>query len=523
MVLREEVEGDLDQTLIAYLVRQAYLVYVVTDPVDVLIARNFLMFHRLIQQEDVPVKDISAEFSKSFGMTLDDFWVVMFAVYAYYFLLARKDPHKWLISPTFFTDTPRNEHFNDSLAAMVEMFGRTQDELLSIYNSNPKYHDSSGRVGGWVSEFNILRDFPFVKLGPGKYCSPFPVFVVRRAIPGFYYDLLEEFANKERQRGNSQPYRNDMRKTFQLLYQRYVGLQLEQLHDASENLSPEFSYGRKGQKADSPDWILCRPNSLPIFFECKARQPALAWQSGATTEQIDSDIRQSITYALNQITKFLKRVDSKDVGTERFTGINKIIYALVMHDPFPFHALPDLADRIDEIANNDIAGWTELKDRIIFVPMSIRDLETAVGLEIGRGIPIEEQFSSYAEYRSEVTSRFVVAGGELRFPRHLEEFLQEEFNDARRIENPLIQQAWNEFADYVQQHIYDEPCVVYENEMREKWIADNAYFRWVEDDRQHGNHERHWQEAEAEYDRLEQELGEAPWVAHRLARYEREH
>lgn len=118
-----------------------------------------------------------------------------------------------------------------------------------------------------------------------------------------------------------------MRKTFQLLFQRYVGLQLEQLSRARECLSPEFSYGKKGQRADSPDWILTRPGELPVFFECKARQPALAWQSGATPDQIDQDIRQTITHALGQITKFLKRVDAGERGTERYKGIDRIIYA----------------------------------------------------------------------------------------------------------------------------------------------------------------------------------------------------
>lgn len=153
--------------------------------------------------------------------------------------------------------------------------------------------------------------------------------------------------------------------------------------------------------------------------------------------------------------------------------------------------------------------------------MSIRELETAIGLELKHGIPLEKQFSEYANYRSSVTSRFQVDGGTIQFPRHLEEYLQEEFNGSHRIENPLIMKAWDEFSDFVHQYMYNETCSDYEAEMRFNWIEENAYFRWVEDDYRHGQHEHHWREAVAHYDALEKESGEPPWMVDRLSKYHR--
>ncbi len=502
---RDDVANKQDATLIAYLVRQAYLIHILNDPVEGLIVRNFIMFHDLVKEVDVPVKNIAEEYENVVGLALDDVWVLLYSVYAYYFLLARQDPGKWVISSTFFSDTQRDEHFNHAMADLLALTGRNQEEFRRIYDTIPKYHDASGRKGGWVTEFNVLRDYPFVRLDDDRYCSPLPQFVIRRAFPGFYYDLLEDFAQREREKGNKQPYRNDIRSTFQLLFQRYVGLQLEQLPGSADYLSPEFSYGTKGQKADSPDWILARPGKLPVFVECKARQPALAWQSESTPEHIDQDIRQTVTYALAQITKFLQRVDAKVAGTERYQGINRIIYALVMHDPFPFHALPNLAERIEEIASADIVGWTDLRHRVLFVPMSIRELETAVGLEISQGICIEDQLFEYFEYREGVQTRFVVEDGTIRFPRHLEEYLQEKYHNSCRIENPLIQAGWNRFSDFVSQHMYGESYSDIEKQVRIKWIEENAYFRWVAEGRCHGHDVRHWQEAVEEYGRLEQE------------------
>lgn len=191
----------------------------------------------------------------------------------------------------------------------------------------------------------------------------------------------------------------------------------------------------------------------------------------------------------------------------------------MMHDPFPFHALPDLARRIDDIASAEIAEWTQMRSRVIFVPMSVRELETAVGLERFRGIAIERQLFDYSQYRSSIEVRFTIEDGTIRFPQHLEEFLQVRFNDSKRIENPLVQSGWNRFSDFVMNHMYDESCSDYENQMRRTWIEENAYFRWVHEGRHHGHHLRHWDEAEQEYDQLEKEYGEPPWAVARLSRY----
>src|SRR4051794_12881382 len=37
---------------------------------------------------------------------------------------------------------------------------------------------------------------------------------------------------------------------------------------------------------------------------------------------------------------------------------------------------------------------------------------------------------------------------------------------------------------------------------RIQWIEENAYFRWLNEGRHHGHHERHWHEAEMAFDSL---------------------
>lgn len=42
-------------------------------------------------------------------------------------------------------------------------------------------------------------------------------------------------------------------------------------------------------------------------------------------------------------------------------------------------------------------------------------------------------------------------------------------------------------------------CLESEGAVRRKWVGENAYFRWVADERQHGRDIQHWLAAEAEY------------------------
>lgn len=516
----EDMQTAPDDTMVAYLVRQAYLTHTLADPLDGMIGRNFLMFHDLIREVNVPVKNLSSELRRVIGVGYEDMWAVLYCVYAFYFMQHRIDPNKWSFTTTsFFSDTGRDTHWNGVLATLFTRISGDQQKLQDLYDTDAKYKDTSGRTGAWLTEFNILRDYPVVEFVPGSYCSPFPPMVFQRAAVGFYYDLLEDYATQKRQKGSDQPYRNAMSETFQLLYQRYVGLQLEQLTNATAYLSPEFKYGPKNARADSPDWILTRPGKVTVFFECKARRPSLVWQSQALPEQLDKDIFQTIAYALNQISKFLKKADEGVVGLDTYKDVPKVVFALVMHDPFPFHAIPDLARRIEQVAVTKAPDWAAIASRVDFVPMSVRELETAVGLEIDRGIPIEDQLQAYAEYRRGAR-RVEFIDDAIHFPRHLEEYLQERWNNSRRITNPLIEKTWDRFSELVSGHIYGTALADYEAELRHEWITKNAYFRWIDENRPDGRHLEHWHAAENRFAELEQELGMAPYAAEQLSLYD---
>src|SRR5690606_18058448 len=141
--------------------------------------------------------------------------------------------------------------------------------------------------------------------------------------------------------------------------------------------------------------------------------------------------------------RFLQAVDEKSKGLEQYHGLKEFICAVVLQAPLPFHMVKDIRAVIEQVATEMEPGWAALRGRIHFVPMSIRELETAVETELQFGQPIEDQFLAYANYREQVNRIDRWEGGMPVFPRHLEEFLQERHNGGRRIANRLCAQVWN--------------------------------------------------------------------------------
>lgn len=509
---REQIEDDLDETILSFLVRQAYVLNVLNDPDDANIARTYSIFHDCLEDGSVPVPNISAELQRVVGVNAEDLWVITFAIFAHYYMSYQNNPNHWTITSSFFSDSPRKHELAEKLTTVFAKIGRSPDELREIYNNNTKYKNDALGPAGWMSEFNILRDYPLLRIGEDSYCAPFPKFAFLRGAMGFYYDLLDDYAAQERRRDpNRNPYRNPMSKTFQILFQRYVGKQLRQLDKVGHHLTAEFSYGLRTDRADTPDWILRRPDRSCIFFECKARRPALVWQSQAHVRHRETDVRQTITHALGQFAKFLSRVDRQDVGLEVFHGLEHVIYALVMYDPFPFHAIPDLRNQIDTLARAEIRDWDALRQRITFVPMSIRELETAVGLELSRGIVLEQQFVSYAEYRERAPRVSFVNSG-VQFPRHLEEYLQEKWNNSERIENPLCVATWDRFCEVVFDRIYDEDLATFEASRRHEWTQVAAFYLSEADGHPTENDWHYWFEAEKKLRNSELTSSVPPWL-----------
>jgi len=349
-----------------------------------------------------------------------------------------------------------------------------------------------------AKRFNILRDFPVVDLADGLYAAPFPTYALTRAIDGFYYDLLDEVARRKSASGaGGNPYDNEMSNTLGTLFERYVGRQLKQLPASEGELRGEFEYGPKRHRRMSTDWILFRSGRRPVLFECKAREAVLDVQRYADLEQLRIEVDKAIGKACGQLVKFIQAVDACEQGLEQYHGQTEFICAVVLQAPLPFHMVREIRLVIEDVARQKDPSWPVLRHRIHFVPMSTRELETAVATELQLGIPLEDQLAPYAQYREQVNrlerwdeNRMPV------FPQHLEEFLQEQFGGNRRIVNPLCHEVWERFGDFCQHRIFGESIESADRELFEV-TQRLAYDLWERRGRPLWDDQRDWHNAEA--------------------------
>ena len=271
------------------IIRQGFQRYYTDDPADAHIARVWMMFHDLVREGGLRVSDPSGELEKCIGVSAEDLWVVGMMIWTLHVSVTALDRRQWVFAPNnFIREGPRQEEINALTRRVLETVSLTPAQFRDKYAAaGSKYRSQADREGHWVSEFNILRDFPVVDLCDGTCVARFQRLPLHAAIDGFYYDLLDEFARRKRDSGaTDNPYDNDMNNTLGTLFERYVGRQLHQLNASGNELRGEFHYGTRRDQKLSTDWILSRPGrrlcSWMLSAGGRVGRPTLRRSSGTS-------------------------------------------------------------------------------------------------------------------------------------------------------------------------------------------------------------------------------------------------
>jgi hypothetical protein len=505
---RTEIEQNHAPTLISGLMRQAYVRNFVGDhPVNV-IARAYTMFYERLPQASAHRVDLDAALQQTVGVSRRDLWILCSAIYVFYFLECAKEDGPWMIRPDFFVDAPERHELERVLRTTLASVSRTPQEIRDLYQQNAKYHSDRLPEEYWLSEFNVLRDFPIIKLGDDQYCCPFPVFAWMRGSVGYYFDLVTHFAEIERRnnRRNPNPFDNVMGQVLGDMFQDYVGLHLAELAEARHHLLAEYEYQSSGETLRSPDWLLRRVPGLPVLFECKARRPSLAMQTRCNETDREAEVRSVLSRALGQLTVFLNNAEAGRTAPFEFGGGARCVYALVLYDSFPFHALPDIRNQIERLAVAIDPDWTRFRDRVLFVPLSIQELELACLVEQRRGVLLEDQLRDYARYRG--------SAPRLRnnvLARHFYEYAIERWPLGGEAITRLCRAKWDSYCDMMYRTLYGEELADHEARRRTRWIAEAAYFRWLNAASRHGHDVEDWLEAERLFEELTARFGMPPY------------
>ena len=496
---RLSAEFDTDNAVLSMIIRQGFQRYYTDDPLDARIARTWMMFHDLVKEGGVEVSDPSGELRKLIGVSAEDLWAVGMMVWAYHATTTSQDGQKWLFDPASFVLEGEHQSEMQQLVSMVIATTALTPALFRerYAADKSKYRDAAGRDGYWISEFNILRDFPIVKVAEGRYTAPFPTYALTRALDGFYYDLLNASADAKRAAtgGKGNPFDNLMSQAMGTLFERYIGRQLRCLPAPGQELRGEFKYRHKKQNKDSTDWILHRAGRVPVLFECKAREAVLDVQRYADLQGLRAEVGKAIGKACGQMARFIQAIDEGTPGLEQYHGEKNFVCVVVLQAPLPFHMVRDIRAVIESVATEMEPGWAAIRARISFVPMSARELETAVAAELQFGVPIEDQLIEYARYREGVDRLERWEGKTPVFPRHLEEFLQEQYGGGKRIVNQLCNEIWLAFTEFCQRRIFGESIEVADRELFEA-TQRIAHDLWLNRGQPIGDDQRDWYAAE---------------------------
>jgi hypothetical protein len=518
---KEEKETNLNEAIVSSLMRQAFVRNSVGEDPVAAMARAYCMFGELLPRVNGGRVDIDRAIESMSGVSCSDLWAFTSAIYVFSLIESANEDGPWVFTADFFQDSPDRELLAVRLQSVLDRIGKTQVDIQAIALA-PKYHDPALPEEYWSSEFNVLRDYPVVKLDERAYCCPYPIFAWMRGAIGFYFDLVTYHADEERKKNprNKNPFDNVMSRVLGDVFQEYVGEHLKALVGAAESLRPEFTYMVGREEYRSPDWVFQRMPNLPVFFECKARRPSLGMQRRCNKQDRESEIKSVLSRALGQLTAFLGNVRDGRVPGFNIKADSKFLYVLVLYDLFPYHALPETREAIDTFAGQAAPEWDQFRDHVLFVPLSIQDLELSVQIELEKGVLIEDQLATYARYRS-IAPKLVWRERLPHLPKHFLEFAIDEWKPQLDTPGRVIGKLWDRYTNSVYTSLYGGSLEELEAAERENWISDAAYFRWLNSSCLHGHAVEHWVDAEQEYADLVVSTGMSAQTAARL-RYHHE-
>lgn len=394
-----ELNENRNETFVSFFMRTAYVSHSVSEPPHLTVGRAYAMFHERIEEATSHEADLNAAMFQMIGVTPADLWLFCSAIYIFYTFECAKKNGPWTICPDgFVVHASGRTELAGKLKNVLNKIAKSPQEIKSTYENIAKYRNEDLPKQYWVSEFNVLRDFPLIKINEEEYCCPFPMFAWARGAVGYYFDLLAYFAKIEEKENpdNPNPYDNVMGRILGDVFQDYVGLQIGGLVGAKSFLEPEFEYKVGKQKLDSPDWLLRRSPDLPLLVECKARRPTLKMQGRCSKSDWESEAKKVLSRAIGQLCVFLKNSVEGKTGSFSYRSGKKLVYAIVLYDPFPHHAFEDVREVIDHHASRASSDWGDFKSDVYFVPLSILELEQACLVEEVCGVHIEDQLKRYA-------------------------------------------------------------------------------------------------------------------------------
>lgn len=279
------------------------------------LARSLILFSDIPSTLESPKIDVPKEIYKKYGVNQEDMLLIGTSL-----MLASKNTgfldRRYLANAT----VPRIQELErtGSMQNVIDILSKTYMDFRDYYAANP--------LKGGLEQygFNLLRTFPLVITSSNHTVIPNLWFLVEKVTNGIFYDLMDKFKTD---RGNA-----FLEFFGKELFEKYIGMNLN-LFVKSQNLLPEFSYGRNNELTS--DWIITH-DSTAVLMECKTSGLTIESKTSGDLKQIRTELKGRVVGALKQMIKLRNKIRTGEKGLERLNSIKDFHFVVVTYDSIYF-------------------------------------------------------------------------------------------------------------------------------------------------------------------------------------------
>lgn len=297
----------------SFLIRTAYQQFSFQREINYLIPRALFLFNEIPSMISNPSFEMESEIRGIYSLSVKEVMMIGFTIFA--------TTKRGYFNPNYlidFNDEDLKKFITkDTLDNLIDKLSADYPKLRECFN-----YDKGGKELAPFS-FNALRIYPIVKTEIAGLVVPVPRFLLERITTGIYYSLMDKYKDCSS---------NIFMEFFgKEIFERYVGLLLEQGYEINKLLFKEWLYKKGRNECLTSDWIIIKDNKA-ILIECKTSGISMEAKSWAELEKIQYDLKLRVVRALEQMTNLVNDVKKECKGLERLYPIKKFYYVIVTYD-----------------------------------------------------------------------------------------------------------------------------------------------------------------------------------------------
>lgn len=298
----------------SFLIRTAYQQFSFQRGINYLISRALFLFEEIPNTINNPSFEMEKEIRSIYSLSAREVIIIGFIIFA----TIKKGYFEPDYLLNFNDDNFRKFITKETLGKLVDKLSANYKKIREVFFN---YDETDKELEQF--SFNALRIFPIVKTDIAGLVVPVPRFLLERITTGIYYSLMDKYKDY-----NSNKFMEFFGKE---IFERYVGLLLQQKYKINESLFKEWQYKKGKNKCLTSDWIIIQ-NNIAILIECKTSGISLEAKSWAELEKIQYDLKLRVVKAIEQMVDLVNNVRGNCRGLERLFSIKNFYYIVITYD-----------------------------------------------------------------------------------------------------------------------------------------------------------------------------------------------